>query len=553
MKQNIVNKLNKIIKKYLESYGLVDESKLSIKIPPKNIDADFATNIAMLIAKKNGEDYIIVAKKISNDIIKKNPNFIEKAEVLPPGFINLHIKKEIFYKEIFKILKEKNKYGKLYKKHNEKIIFEFVSANPTGPLHIGHGRGAVIGDSLSRILSYLGHNVTKEYYLNNVGNQILNLAESTKNCYKQLVINDKLNFSKNEYKGNYIVDIAKRLIEKYKNITEIDFQKETVKEILKMIKNDLKSLDVKFDNWFFETKLAINKDINGKTEVDKICEYLISKNYAYIKNGALWLASSKFGDDKDRVIRRSNGRYTYFASDIAYHKNKFERKFTKLINLWGADHHGYIKRIKACIQMLGFNQEALKIIIYQFVSVVRDGGVSVAMSTRTGEFITLKSILDEVGKDTCRFLFLLNTANSQLEFNVDLAKKQSIKNPVFYIQYVNARCNSIIKKCKNKKNITTNIKNINFNLLNTNEEKKLIKHLTEFCNILSLSEKTMSPHYLATYLVELADKYHTFYEKCQVLSDNLDLTSARLKLVESVIIIIQNGLKLLGISCPNKM
>ncbi|MDR2437609.1 MAG: arginine--tRNA ligase [Endomicrobium sp.] len=551
IKQNVTIALNPIITKYLKSKDIKESVSFSVEVPPKNIDADFATNVAMLIAKKIKINPKIVAQDIIAIISKDISNFIEKAEIAGTGFINLHIKNDSLYTELKTILKEKNKYGSMAANNKEKILVEFVSANPTGPLHIGHGRGAAIGDSTSRILKHLGYNVTKEYYLNDVGNQMLVLANSVEIRYKQFK-GEKIEFPADHYQGNYIVDIAKRLIAEGKKIEEIDFRKEAVKDILKTIEEDLKDFAVEFDNWFSERKIAAVKDKDNKTDVDKACEYLLEKGDAYEKDSALWLASTKFGDDKDRVLKRSDGRYTYLASDVAYHKNKFERGFQKLVDLWGADHHGYVARIKACVQMLGFGKEDLDIILYQLVSLVRNGQ-PVAMSTRSGEFTTLKSVVDEVGKDACRFFFLLRAPDSQLEFNLDLAKKQSSENPVFYVQYVNARCNSILKESKKRTDILSDAEKINFTLLITKEERDLIKKLSAFCDTLTLSEKTMSPHHFTAYLMELADIYHRFYEKCKVLSDDANISSSRLKLVEAVMIIIQTGLGLLGVSCPDKM
>jgi arginyl-tRNA synthetase len=551
IKQRINDGLNKIIVEYLKTKKIEDNLNFSVEVPPKNINADFAVNVAMLIAKKIKQNPIVLAREIIDIIIKEMSEFIDKAEISGMGFINLYVRNKAIYEELKTILKEKNEYGRLIKNNKEKIIIEFVSANPTGPLHIGHGRGAAIGDSLARILKYLGYNVTKEYYLNDTGNQMLVLGKSTEVRYRQLK-GGKNDFPMNHYRGNYIINIAKRLISEGKNINKIDFKHEAMIDILKTIKNDLKFFGVEFDNWFSETKIAIDKDRNDKTEVDKACEYLLAEDYAYMKDGALWLISSKFGDDKDRVLKRSDGRYTYLASDVAYHKNKFERGFTKLINLWGADHHGYVARIKACVQMLGFKEKSLNIILYQLVSLVRNGQ-PMSMSTRTGEFITLKEITDEVGKDACRFFFLLRALDSQLEFDLELAKKQSNENPVFYIQYANARCNSIINESRSKNDIILNVEDINFELLSTKEERNLIKQLSVFCDTLILSEKTMSPHHFTTYLILLADMYHKFYEKHRVLTDDIALTSARLKLIEGVMIIINNGLNLLGVSVPNKM
>jgi arginyl-tRNA synthetase len=551
IKQRVIDSLNKIVEKYLTEKGITENLKFSVEIPPKGIDADFAVNVAMLIAKKIKTNPCSVAQEIIDIIVKEIPELIEKAETAGAGFINLRVKNEVLYEELLTILKEKDRYGSLPENNKEKIMVEFVSANPTGPLHIGHGRGAAIGDSLSRILKHLGYNVTKEYYLNDVGNQMLVLTKSTEIRYRQLK-GEKIDFPADHYQGNYVIDIAKRLIAEGKDINEIDFRREAVKDILKTIKDDLSSFAVEFDNWFSEGKIAANEDQNEKTEVDKICDYLLSTGDAYVKDDALWLASTKFGDDKDRVLKRSDGRYTYLASDVAYHKNKFGRGFTKLMNLWGADHHGYVARIKACIQMLGFSKEALTVILYQLVSLVRNGQ-PVAMSTRTGEFVTLKSVVDEVGKDACRFFFLLRAPDSQLEFDLELAKKQSSENPVFYVQYVNARCSSIIRESKNRNNVTSDIEKINFNLLNSKEERNLINQLSVFCDTLVLSEKTMSPHHFTAYLIGLADRYHTFYEKSRVLSDDSNLTSARLKLIEGVMVIVQNGLRLLGVSTPDKM
>ncbi|MDR1401273.1 MAG: arginine--tRNA ligase [Endomicrobium sp.] len=552
IRQRVLASLNNVFVKYLNNKGICDSFNFVLEVPPKNIDADFAINAAMLIAKKLKTDPKIIAKELAEIILKETSNIIEKAEIAGNGFINLRVKNEVIHKTLEEILIKKNKYGSMPEKNNgKKILMEFVSANPTGPLHIGHGRGAAIGDSLARILKYLGYDVTKEYYLNDVGNQVLVLAESTKIRYKQMT-GREIDFPVNHYQGEYIIDIAKRLFSEGRDINEIDFKYETMKDILKTIKDDLKGFAVEFDNWFSESKIVTVEDENGETKVDEVCGYLLAKKEAYIKDEALWLSSAKFGDAKDRVLRRSNGKYTYLASDAAYHKNKFGRGFTKLINLWGADHHGYVARIKACVEMLGFNREALDIILYQLVSLKRNGQ-SVIMSTRSGKFITLKEVIDEVGKDACRFFFLLRDSDSSLEFDLELAKKHSSENPVFYIQYVNARCNSIIREGENRKDIIFNIEAIDFALLDTKEERNLIKKLSAFCDTLAISEKTMSPHHFTTYLIELADIYHKFYEKCRVLTDNKSLTSARLKLIECVVIIIKNGLDLLGVSAPDKM
>ena len=558
IKQRVAEKLEKIAQSYALSKGFSEKINFSVEVPPKNINADFAVNAAMLLAKQLKTNPRVVATELIEVILKDMPDIVEKAEIAGAGFINLTLKNEVFYKELKEILAQKDSYGSKTSSfsldNKEKVMVEFVSANPTGPLHIGHGRGAAIGDSLARALKHIGYNVTKEYYLNDVGNQMLVLAESVRLRYLQLQGDnvppgDKVPFLEDGYKGEYIIDIAKRLISENKNINDIDFKKEAVKDILATIENDLKDFNVEFDSWFSETHIAADKDKDGKTEVDNACEYLQKKGDAYESEGALWLASTKFGDDKDRVLKRSDGRYTYLASDAAYHKNKFARGFTKLVNLWGADHHGYAARINACVQMLGFPKETLKVILYQLVSLVRNSR-PVAMSTRSGEFVTLKEVVDEVGKDACRFFFLLRAPDSQLEFDLELAKKQSSENPVFYVQYVHARCNSIFKESKTRSGLNAAP---DFTLLSSKEERDLIKQLCAFCDTLALCEKSMSPHHFTAYLIELADIYHRFYEKCRVLTDDEPLTCARLKLIESVMIIIKNGLNLLGVSAPVKM
>lgn len=545
LKFNFENQLKQTISSFAKTKGIEEEVKFVVEIPPKNINADLALNAAMIIAKKIKTNPRIIAQELSDIISKEYKSIIKLAEIAGAGFINLHFTDKYLQEELNKILDKKENYAKQENVKQDKIMVEFVSANPTGPLHIGHGRGAAIGDSLSRILKHLGYNVVKEYYLNDVGNQMNVLSESTKTRYKQLKGED-IPFLDDGYKGEYIKDIAQDLINEGKNFEDIDFKKESHTRILETIKKDLQQFRVDFDSWFSESKIAGDKDENGKTEVDKVCKYLLDKGNAFNQDGALWLKSTDYGDDKDRVLKRTDGRYTYLASDVAYHKNKYERNFSQVINLWGADHHGYVARIQAAIQMLGQKKEALKVILYQLVSLVRNGE-PVAMSTRSGEFITLKDVLDEVGTDACRFFFLLRASDSQLEFDLELAKKQTSENPVFYVQYVNARCQSILKNYKEDSSVA------NLSLLNTKEEKDLIKKLISLEDTLLICAKTKSPHHLTTYLIETADIYHRFYEKCKVLQENKELEKARIQLLKAVSTTITLGLNLLGVSAPDKM
>jgi arginyl-tRNA synthetase len=452
-------------------------------------------------------------------------------------------------KELQEILRQKDKYAQTAVNKDKKILIEFVSANPTGPLHIGHGRGAAIGDSLANILSYLGYSVKREYYLNDAGNQMSVLGESLKIRYLQLKGED-LVLPSDYYQGHYLKEIAERLIKEGKKFEEIDFTAEAASDILDGIKKDLKDYGVLFDedDYFSESALSLKKDKDGKTEVDKVCLCLQEKDFAYMQDGALWLKSTLFGDDKDRVLKRSDGRYTYFAADAAYHKNKIGRGFDILIDLLGADHHGYTMRMKAAVSMLGFNSGNLQMVLYQLVSLTR-GGQPLAMSTRTGDFITLREVIEEVGKDAARFFILLTAPNSPIEFDLELAKKKSNDNPVFYVQYVNARCCSIFKESANRDLLS----DFDLNLLQTKEERMLIKQLCLFYSALALCEKTVSPHHLPLYLMKLADCFHRFYETSKVLTENKKLTAARLKLLEAASIIICNGLKLLGVSAPERM
>ena len=545
LKFNFEEQLKNTIDDFAKSKGIEEEIKFVVEIPPKNINADLALNAAMIIAKKMRTNPRIIAQELMEIIKKDFSNIIKLAEIAGAGFINLHFTDEYLQGELNKILDKKENYAKQENIKQDKIMVEFVSANPTGPLHIGHGRGAAIGDSISRILKHLGYNVVKEYYLNDVGNQMNVLGESVKTRYRQLKGED-IPFLDDGYKGEYIKDIAQDLINEGKKFEDIDFKKESHTRILETIKKDLQQFRVDFDSWFSESKIAVDKDENGETEVDKVCKYLLDKGNAFEQDGALWLKSTDYGDDKDRVLKRTDGRYTYLASDVAYHKNKYERNFAQVINLWGADHHGYVARIQAAIQMLGQKKDALKVILYQLVSLVRNGQ-PVAMSTRSGDFVTLKDVLDEVGTDACRFFFLLRASDSQLDFDLELAKKQTSENPVFYVQYVNARCQSILRDYKEDSS------DANLSLLNTKEEKDLIKKLISLEDILLICAKTKSPHHLTTYLIETADVYHRFYEKCKVLQENKELEKARIQLLKAVSTIITLGLSLLGVSSPSKM
>ena len=555
----IIKLLKNTISTALKPWALENNFELpafAVQVSPKNVPGDYACNVAMLAAKALKQNPREIASKLAGIITSALEDKASKVEVAGAGFINITLSPGYLCERLRKVLLEKDFYGKDEEGYGEKVLIEFVSANPTGPLHIGHGRGAAIGDSLARILSHIGYNVTREYYLNNVGNQMEMLAKSLEARYDEL--NGKtIEFPADGYHGDYMIEIAR----KYKDTPKdkLDFKATAIKEIMASITDDLKNFGVSFDTWFSEEEIAVKKDpITGHTAVEDTCEYLKRKGMAFEQDGALWFASTKYGDDKDRVLKRSDGRYTYLASDIAYHKQKLQRDYQKLINLWGADHHGYVARLNAAIQSLGAPKSVLNLILYQLVSLVRNGK-PVPMSTRSGEFVTLKEVLDEVGKDACRFWFLLRAPDSQLEFDLELAKKQSSENPVFYVQYVHARCFSIFREAESQKLWTMNP---NYNevqpidgchLLTAVEERNLITKLLEFPDVLDLCAKTLTPHHLSAYLMETADTYHCFYEKCRVLTPDKALTQARLGLLEATATVVRIGLRLLGVSAPEKM
>ncbi len=485
----------------------------------------------------------------------KAGNLIEKVEIAGPGFINFFLSNKAWHPVIDQVLNQDKLYGSSSIGKNEKVQVEFVSANPTGPLHVGHGRGAAVGDSIGNILSFAGFDVQKEYYINDSGRQIQTLGTSVWLRLLQKT-GKQIDFPDDCYKGDYIKELADEILEKLdKDLIQKD-EKEAIAacakyaagKILSSIKKDLLDFGVIFDQWFSEQGLYDSK------RVEKAIDEFKSKDLIYEKDGALWFRTQDFGDEKNRVVVRNNGLTTYFASDIAYHKEKYERGFDRVIDVWGADHHGYIKRIEASIQACGKKKEQFNVILVQLVNLLR-GGKPFQMSTRAGEFVTLKEIVDEVGKDAARFLFLSRSYDSGLDFDLELAKLKNSENPVYYVQYVHARITSILLKAK-KENI---ISKVDFNkgeciyLLNESEEIKLIKILNAFKENVEKSAATLHPHIIYTYLLSLASVFHGYYNKHKVICGDIELTKARLSLVLAVKKVISNGLTLLGVSAPERM
>lgn len=527
-------------------------TKIELEIPKEKTNGDLSSNIAMkacAMAKCPPLDLAeAIKRKFEEDMSSHRlKSAIDRIEVKAPGFINFFISRNYLRKGLLAIKRKKGNFGRSSIGRGMKLQVEFVSANPTGPLTIAHGRQAAIGDSLANILEYLGYTVTREYYLNDEGTQMDILGNSIRIRYLELLGN-VVDFPQDGYKGAYIIDIAKEFRKKYgkkfKDSTDIGpFREFGLKWILSDIKNDLIFFGVEFDNWFSQKKLRKS----GK--VEKAIAVLKEKGYIYEQDGAVWFKSTAFGDDKDRVVVKSDGSMTYLAPDIAYHLEKYRRNFKKIIDIWGPDHHGYVPRMKAAIQALGFSPSSLSVLIVQLATLYR-GGQVVSMSTRAGEFITLREVMDEVGKDVSRFVFLSRRISSHLDFDLDAVKKESMENPVYYIQYAHARIWSILDYGK-KKHISA--AKFDSRLLTEPEEIDLMKSLRQFPMIVSLSGKALEPYIVLQYLEDLASAFHSFYNKHRVVGEDVALTKARLILVDCVRIVLANGLALLGVSLPKKM
>ncbi|MGD2278606.1 MAG: arginine--tRNA ligase [Candidatus Omnitrophota bacterium] len=516
---------------------------------------DLTSNIAMRLASVCKRSPEVIGKDIIqtfHDVTQNTglSDYVGAVE-LKGGFINFWLSDDYYRKVLEEIREKKDRFGSSDEGKGRRVNLEYVSANPTGPLTIAHGRQAAVGDALSRILRFSGYDVTNEYYLNDVGRQIYLLGKSVQIRYRGL-------FGKEEpmpedgYIGDYVIDIAKEiknkkgdgLLKKDKK-TEGYFREYAVNYMMDMIRDDLSAFGVSFDAWTSQAGLE------GRKEVERVLKDLEKKGFVYEKEGAKWFASSRLGDEKDRVVIKSDGSFTYLAPDIAYHRDKYRRGYEKLIDLLGPDHHGYIGRMKAAVQAMGHSDKSLNILIVQLVKLLR-GGQAVSMSTRKGEFISLREVIDELGKDVTRFFFLVRRLDSHLEFDIELAKKESSENPVFYIQYAHARICSIHKYSR-KKALRLLFQKTDLKLLRAKEERELIRKMIEFPFAVKASAEALEPNRMLVYLNELARLFHSFYTECRVVSDDAALTKARLYLVECVRIVLANGLGLLNITFPEKM
>lgn len=537
------------IKTALKAMSVEPMPAIEIEIPRDESHGDISTPVAMGLAKRLKKP----PKEIAADILKHMPavDFVEKAEVAGPGHINFTLTRGFLFDAMRTLLREGPVIEDLG--GGRSVQVEFVSANPTGPLHLGHGRGAAVGGALANLLERGGYAVTREYYINDAGRQVRLLAESVFARYRELC-GAEYPFPEDGYRGDYVIDIAKALRaevgDRYRDaayaeagafITEF-----SLRMMLLEIEKDLEDFGIRFDSWQTE------KGLYSAGEVAKMINHLKGKGLMYEHEGALWFRASVFGDEKDRVVVKSDGEYTYFASDIAYHMKKIEGGYEELIDVWGADHHGYIPRVQAVIDAFGYGRERLVVVLVQMVSLMR-GGKPVPMSKRAGEFITLREIMDEVGADTTKFIFLTRRPDSHLVFDIEAAKAASAENPVYYVQYANARINSIFAHARDKGVNIEDLHGAPLKLLTAPEEIRLIKKLLSYTMTLEAAVRAREPHRITFHLQELAGLFHPYYNAYRVVTDDAGLSAARLALCEAIRSVLRDGLRVLGISAPERM
>ncbi|WP_414052127.1 arginine--tRNA ligase [Macrococcus animalis] len=538
------------IKQAILKANLVTEvPEIKIEIPKDTKNGDYASNIAMVLtklAKKNPRE---IAQAIVDNLDIKKAD-VTKIDIAGPGFINFYMDNAYLTGIITEALSKKEKFGKAEQPKNEKILVEYVSANPTGSLHIGHARNAAVGDTLCNVLNSAGYEVLREYYINDAGKQIENLAYSIEARYFQAFGQD-MDLPEDGYHGKDIIEIGKKLAEEHPEYKDAE-KSERIKAFRKLgldyemdkLKKDLTEFNVHFDNWFSETSLYENK------EIDKAIEKMREIGYLFEEDGATWLRTTEFGDDKDRVLIKQDGSYTYFLPDIAYHYDKIERGYDTLINLFGADHHGYINRLKASLKTFGTDSKRLEIQVMQMVRLLQDGQ-EVKMSKRTGNAITLRDIMDEVGIDAARYFLTMRSPDTHFDFDMELAKSQSSDNPVYYAQYAHARICSILRQAAENAIVPTN--DADFSLITNDKAFELLKRIADFETVIEQAADARAPHRITNYIQDLASHFHKFYNAEKVLTDDLEKSKAHVALIEAARITLQNALTLIGVSSPEKM
>jgi arginyl-tRNA synthetase len=583
LKQTIHDLIEQALSDLQQIKVLPADLRANIQVTPSRdpSQGDFASNIAMMLAKAAGKPPRELADLIVAQI--EAHDAVEKIEVAGPGFINFFMASDASHLVVNNIINLGEKYGRSEFGKGQKIQVEFVSANPTGPLHVGHGRGAAYGATLANLLRYVGFDVQNEYYVNDAGRQMDILGTSTWLRYLELC-GVEIEFPSNGYQGDYVWDIAATVHRQYGDRFQVSNQQlmqnvradapegdkekhiddlianarlllgeddyriifdEALNTLVDVIRRDLHGFGVDYDEWFSERSLAENGHI------ESAIQRLGENGHTYSKDGALWFRSTDFGDEKDRVVKRENGHTTYFASDIAYHMNKFDRGFDRVINVWGADHHGYIARVKASLTALGYDAERLEIQLVQFANLF-ENGAKVSMSTRSGEFVTLKQLREDVGQDAARFFYVMRKADQHMDFDLDLARDESSDNPVYYLQYAYARICSVKRQCE-EKGLKLSLEKANLNRLDNSHEQQLIKQISLYPERVLSAATRREPHIVVNYLRDLANQFHSWYNAHQFIVDDAELRDARMALASAVGQVMNNGLRLMGVSAPDKM
>ncbi len=535
-------------------FAIEEIPEIEIDVPRNKDFGDYSTNIAMVLARQLGAPPRDIAQRIINHVTEHN-GLIDKVQVAGAGFINFYLKPDWYHQVVKKIHAQGEKYGTSDRHTGQSVLVEYVSANPNGPITVGSGRGGAIGDVIANLLEAVGFRVYREYYINDALNslQMQNFGKSLEVRYLQLLGHDA-KMPEDGYQGEYVTQIAKDIVDKdgdkYVHLPKDErvrlFTDMGEQAMLALQKSDLEDFGITFDNWYSE------RTLHESGKVTAAIEELKKRGYAYEKDGAIWLKSTEFGDDKDRTLVRSNGLPTYIAADTAYHADKFDRGYEKLLNIWGPHHHGYIARTKAAVAALGYNPDNLDVLIFQVVRLF-SGGELVMMSKRRGDLIPLSELVDEVGKDAARFFLLMRSADSSLDFDLELAKQQSSDNPVYYVQYAHARISSILRTAEKEGIRIPNISDVDLSLIVHPSEIELIKKLAEWPELIERSATNYEPHRLTSYSTDLAALFHAFYRDCRVLGEAPELMAARLTLVQAVRIVLANALKMMGISAPERM
>ena len=558
---NLVEQVTEQVRKEIEQgilkakadgrFDFAEMPAFIVEVPKDKSHGDFATNAAMLLTKQAKMKPRDIAQAIV-DSLNKESKLIEKVEIAGPGFINFYLSQNWLYDILPVVEAQDTAYGSVDIGKGEKVQVEFVSANPTGLLHMGNARGGALGDSLANLLKMAGYDVTKEFYINDAGNQIVNLGLSLEARYRQLLGETGCEIPENGYHGQDIIDTAQRIVDavgdSYLQLPEAERQEKMIAtaldEKIAAIKSGLAAFGVEYDVWFSETTL------HESGAVKEVVDLLTEKGMTYEKDGAIWLKTTDFGEEKDEVLIRSNGIPTYFAADIAYHKNKFDRGFKRVINIWGADHHGHVARMKRSMDAIGYNGDNLTVLLMQLVRLYQNGEV-VRMSKRTGQYVTLQELIEDVGKDAARYFFIMRNPDSHLDFDLDLAKEQSSDNPVYYVQYAHARINSILKATGKA---VPKAAECDLTLLKEEAELELIRKIANLPTEIAYAAEQLEPYRMARYATELATLFHSFYNSCRVINeDDEALTNARLVLVNAARITLRNVLTMLGVSAPERM